>query len=653
MKSLKLITLLFMSASLQAQNADKREFGEISKNEIGMTHCDFDSSATAVVLFDVGESRFMRTKDGFGIKFTRHKRIKILHESGRNHAIIDIPFFINDDGRKEKLKNIEAFTYNMDNGELKKQPLDPSTIYEEQISQKWHQKKFVFPNVQKGSILEYKYDLITPFIFNLNDWEFQSRIPTIYSEYKVFMIPFYAYVNVLQGIDSLDVKSSVEGKKKFEDFGIEYRYYIHTFAERNIEAFRDESYITSRDDFIKKIDFQLATIYYPDGRTEDRLTTWKSLRDELLDHFDFGKYLKKSRSHAKRLINEKIDIKALTNEEKIKTIVEYVKNNFTWNGFYTKYSSKSPKDFITSKNGNAADINLFLIALLNEGGIAAEPMILSTRNHGKIKLYYPFHHTTNYVVAYVKSDRNFITDATQNTLDYDLVPTYCINDYGLLVNKEKEDKWMSIKYSASSDQEIKISISIDAPDLMANLDFSSSSTFFRAYEQRKAFGSNIEKIRESYSGKFDEINAVSIKDYSNTSLPYSFTFEAKRELEQLGAYIAISPFMDLPIAKNKLIMEERSYPVDFIFPYRNSYEVHVHIPDGYKITKIPDDTRIDNACILLQSKYIYDANLNKVSIEAFYEFKEAVYQPDQYKELRESINHIVKTMNKKIYLAQE
>ena len=653
MKSLKFITFLFLSASLCAQPVDKREFGKISKHEIDMTHCAFDSSANAVVLFDVGESRFIRSKNGFNIKFTRHKRIKILHESGRDHAAIGIPFFVNDDGRKEKLKTIEAFTYNVENGELKKQSLNPSTIYEERISQKWHQKKFVFPNVQKGSILEFKYDLITPFTFNLTDWEFQSRIPTEYSEYKVYMVPFYEYVNALQGIDSLDVKNSVEGEKKFNDFGIEYRHYIHTFAERDVEAFRDESYITSVDDFIKKIDFQLATIYHPDGRIEDRLTTWKSLRDELLDHFDFGRYLKKSRSYAKRLIDEKIDITALTNEEKIKAIVEYVKNNFSWNGFYAKYGSKSPKDFITSKNGNSADINLFLIALLNAGGIAAEPMILSTRNHGKIKLYYPFHHTTNYVVAYVKSDRNFITDATQNTLDYDLVPTYCINEYGLLVNKEEEDKWMTIKYSAPSNQEIKINVSMDAQDLIANLNFRFSSTFFKAYEQRKAFGNDITKLKESFSEKFDGINSILIENYSNTSLPYSFTFKAKQELEQLGEYIIINPFMGLPISKNKLILEERSYPVDLIFPYRNSYEVNVQIPDGYKITKVPDNAQLDNTCISLKSKYVYDTKYNKLSIKALYEFKEAVYQPNQYKELKESINHIIKTMNEKIYLTQK
>ena len=73
-------------------------------------------------------------------------------------------------------------------------------------------KKFAMPNVQVGSIIEYKYSIETPYKFNLKDWEFQRKIPTIYSEYTVRMVPFYEYTYLMQGVDKFDIQNSYKVK---------------------------------------------------------------------------------------------------------------------------------------------------------------------------------------------------------------------------------------------------------------------------------------------------------------------------------------------------------------------------------------------------------------------------------------------------------
>lgn len=598
-------------------------------------------------MFDLGESKFIRTNDGFNIKFTKHKRIKILHESGREQSEINILYRIGENRKKEKVKSIKAFTYNEENGSLIKKELDPTTIYDEKFNEYFRQKKFVFPDVQVGSILEYSYELITPYIFNLTDWEFQSNVPTEYSEYKVYMVPFYDYVNLIQGFDSLDVKYSEEGKKTYIDFGVEYKYFIHTFGLRDVEAFKDESFITSKSDYIKKIDFQLSKIYQPDGRIENRMTTWKEQRENLLDHYDFGKYLKRSKSIAKKIIESEIDISNHTDNDKIKLIVNYVKKSIEWNGYYGKYSTQSSRDLLKTKSGNSGDINLFLVSLLRAADLEADPMILSTRKHGKIKLVYPFHGATNYVIAYANGHGPL--DATQRALSSALIPPHCINDYALLVNKNEKDKWFSINYSAPSVDQTTISMWVNPESLIAKSKILSKHTFFKAYNSRKSLGNNVEYIKDNLLESFQEVDSIRIDGYSNTSKHYTISYQAQAEIEQLGEYFTIDPFLNFPIDKNPLILEDRSYPVDFIYPYRNNYQVLIKFPTGYEPIKIPENLKIDNSIISLQIAYLYDEET--LHVHASYEFKKSIYQPEEYQKLKKGIDRIVSGMNEKIYLS--
>ncbi len=83
--------------------------------------------------------------------------------------------------------------------------MDNSTIFEEKVNDHWRVKKFALPDVKEGSVIEYKYKIISPYFFNLHDWDFQQRIPVIYSEYTTAMIPFYEYTYIFQGASKFDV----------------------------------------------------------------------------------------------------------------------------------------------------------------------------------------------------------------------------------------------------------------------------------------------------------------------------------------------------------------------------------------------------------------------------------------------------------------
>ena len=208
MKYIVIALLLLVSGYVSGQFEDQK-FGVISQKEIDMESYPEDPEAGAVVLFDKGKSIFFDYRGAYDIRFTRHKRIKIFDNSELDYAEVAIPFYEDGYDATEKVVSIKAVTYNFENGRVIKQELDPSTVYVERINEKWRRKKFVLPQVKAGSIIEYEYVLETPFHFNLPDWTFQHKIPTIYSGYEVRMIPFYEYVFLAQGIKEFDHKANV------------------------------------------------------------------------------------------------------------------------------------------------------------------------------------------------------------------------------------------------------------------------------------------------------------------------------------------------------------------------------------------------------------------------------------------------------------
>ena len=661
MKYYFLTVSLFIHLVSFSQNYEKN-FGEISREEIEMTSYEKDSSAGAVVLFDIGKSKFISTDYGYKIRFTRHKRTKIFKRSAFEHAEVSIPFYVDGYGKTESVESIKAVTYNLNNGQYTRTKLDPFTIYEEKINDRWHNKKFVFPNVQEGSILEFEYVLETPFLFNLLDWKFQDRIPTIYSEYEVRMIPFYEYIFLAQGLTEFDYQNSTLDKEKRTwgnvvkskgvnvGSGIEFQDYIHTYVKRDIPAFKDESYITSVNDYIMKMDFQLAKFNRPNGGSEDIISTWPKLNESLLKEDNFGKYQKKCSKLAKRLLKENVvSLSGSINQIAI-DIIRYVKENFTWNGSNSKYSSQSAKDFFEKKRGNSADINLFLIAFLNEAGINSKPVIISTRNHGKIRTDYPFDHFTNYVIALVDTDQPFLTDGTEEMLPYNRLPTQCINEIGLIVTDDKSEKWVRLDQGIPSLRQSIISINFDSTAFDPEVNVSIQNTGYDAYVYRKRFKDDEKSIMNYFSEKVGEIHRIKTINYDNPKLPYSIAFEGTCKTEQFGRNIVINPFLNLTLSSNGLTQEKRNYPVDMIYPGNEIFSISLKLPEGFKVYEIPESFTMNND--LAEIKINYTLRKGSLYIKGNYNLKKAVYNPNEYNRIKNYLDLIVKKFNETLVLEE-
>jgi len=626
-----------------------KNFGKFNVDEVKMTSYHLDKDAEAVVLYDLGNAYFLRDDvSGFEIVFERRTKIKILSKAGLDYANVVIPFYY-DDEKMEKVYEIEGYTYNIENGMAKISKFDEKNVFQEKVSEHWLEKKFAMPDIKEGSVLEYRYKIISPFIVNFRDWEFQYRIPAVYSEYTVRMIPFYDYTYILQGASKFDYfLNKVDDNLKQRFQGMEYNDNNFTFGMKDVAAFRDESFISSISDYIMKLDFQLSAIHRADGSNEEYMTTWPMLIHEFLKYPDFGTYIKSASKNTEDVVNG-MALSSESTSEKTEAIFNYVKSNFNWNGYKNRFTSQSARDFMRSKTGNSADINLFLCGMLNAADIEAFPVILSTRDHGRIYEKYPFHHVFNYIIVLVRTDdRDILLDATEPLSYVGILPTRCINEKGLVINKEKVE-WISLADSVDSELTDSIYYSFCPTLDTAFLDVHRESIGHIALESRREYLSDPESfMKKVFKNGMDPKGEARSLNSSEAELPFIYEYSAAMQVESVENKLLLAPFPGLAIPENQLKLPFRSYPVDMIYKRKHSFITVIDVPAGYNCMDQSKSVSINND--LVNIEYQIESTLGMLKVKGSYEFKKPVYLKYEYFDLRKYMTRIVEIFNSKIVL---
>lgn len=649
-KQLIFILLCIVCNQLTQAQDFIHEFGLYSSEEFKLQQYDKDPTAEAVVIYDIGESHFGRDNDGFYIIFNHKMKIKILTKAGLKWAEISIPFY--EENRKyEEVSELKGNTYNYENGQVRKSSLDPGNAYNEKFNEHWYNKKFAMPDVKEGSVIEVSYQIKSPYLFNFRGWEFQNRIPVIYSEYTTKMIPFYEYTYLFQGASKFDDYKSFEANSQSSPLGsINYKDMVYVFVMKDLPAFKDESYITSIDDYIVKLDFQLSKTHSTQGVNIDIMTTWPNLIKEMLDNSSFGKYLNTSERKCSDILDT-MRISTKTPIEKTKSIERLMKSNFKWNGHNDKFASKSVKEFLSSKTGNCADINLFLAAMLNEAGIEAYPVILSTRNHGQIKIDYPFHHFFNYVIVLAKIDSTTILlDATEPFCKFTEIPSRSINNMGLIIQKNKNE-WVQLKSKSASGITYKFELQTNQNNDSLTQNCKLVTFGLEAISYRNKYASSYEELKTELLGsnslENDSLLAVDLYQYEN---PLEIDFSNKIPLETIEDKIIISPFCNFTIKENPLKQPERNYPVDFTYRKSHMFQSTIQIPSGYKLFVKPKDLTVNNSKVKIV--FHTDEKEGSFAVLGIYEFKKDVYESSEYLDLKSYFNKIVDKFNEKFVLVK-
>lgn len=332
----------------------KTDWQQPTVDELKMTSYAADPNAPAVYLFRE------ETDDADDDSYKFYARIKIFTEKGRTmFSDIEIPYFT----EGVKVTDIEGRTIHPDGTVV---PFIGKP-YEKLLLKQGHirimAKVFSLPDVQIGSILEYRYK-VSAYI-PTPEWLIQQQVPVLKAHYN--FRPDAHSTNLLSSFRLPDGDKLVQEKNGSSDLTIE-----------NVPALPNEDFLPPLGKFAYRVNFYYSWVKTSDEYWRDTGEVWSKGCDQ------FAKVSGKIRDAVNGIVGP-----TDTDQQKVEKI--YAALMKIENTSFTRERSekenkaehlkvKTAQDIWAQQRGNGNEIALLFVAMVRAAGLKAYAAIVVDRN---------------------------------------------------------------------------------------------------------------------------------------------------------------------------------------------------------------------------------------------------------------------------------
>ena len=611
MKFCQLITIYFL-VTIQGFCQDiKPKFGKVSDEELNMLVYEKDSSAGAVILFNIGKL------DPNSTKFTRHMRIKVLKKSG----LFVSNWVFNTTGKSD----FKVVVSNLVDGTLVQTYAEKDNIYREQVIDDFYIYKVFAPKTQVGSVIDIKYSFYgVPY-----EWYFQTSIPVVYSEVTIPESTRFSFSKVEFGFEPIEKISDIK------------------WVARDMPAFQVEPYLNDVSNYMKKFEFFRKGYYIN--------TDWKFWVNRMLNWSDVGDvfttsaFLNKS-AKSIRALN-------LPVKDQIKAAYDTIQANIKWDKRKRFWASNDfVQNYRVDHSGSSGDVNLLLIALLKKMKINTDPVLLSTRDNGVMLNYAANITKPNYIIAYVRHEGlEMFVDATSEYLQPGTLPLFCLNGSGLIIEKDK-DNWINLSQNRTSDVRTLMSSITISEELNATAEVNTQFQEYGYYKwclENEKLDMSPEQITQQLEENYDNIDILSYKiidDFKDDlKVKESINIDMSDKVIDLGNEFIFSPVVFFDYEKNPLIQENRLYPVDFTCPIKRKFIVQLNIPKGYEVSALPTSVKVSNGDETAKFSYAIAKMGESIQINVGMSISKHLFLEHEYPDLKQFFSTVAKKVNEPIH----
>jgi hypothetical protein len=644
-----------------SQEKSKIKFGKVTPEDFKQTVYSVDSNANAVIIADIGSTEILgNTKGGFSLEYKTYRRAHILNKNGYDIANVQIGIYT-DGSAEEELRTLKAVTYNLENGKVVETKLETkSAVFKDKINKNLVIKKFTFPNIKEGSIIEYEYKLNSDFIFNLQPWDFQGEYPRIWSEYNVSMPEFYYYVTLAQGYQPFYIQDRKDRRENYNvvdnnSAGASDRSNFSAgvtdfrWVMKNVPALKEENYTSTIANHLSRIQFQLSEVRDP-FVPRRIMGSWEQACTELLKDEDFGYSLNRDNGWLSNVTDEAIGA-AVAPLDKAKNIYAYVRDNMTCTNHNRRYLEKPLKAVLKARSGNEAEINLLLAAMLLKAGLPADPVMLSTRSHGYTYALYPLMDRFNYVITRLElGGKYYYLDASQPRMGFGRLHYDSYNGHARVINQFATP----VEFLADSLLEGKLTSIFIINDEHGNLAGSMQQApgYYESYSLRNRIKDKgkeqlFSDIKKAFNADIEIIDPIidSLDKYDQP-IAIRYKFNLKSDGEDI---IYFNPMFGEGWKENPFKSAQRTYPVEMPYAIDETYLLRLDIPEGYAIDELPKQIMVklnefDDGVF----EYRLSESNGTISLRSRIRLKRAFFMPDEYEMLREFFNLVVKKHGEQI-----
>ena len=639
LKSLNKLSLACMLVSITGLQAQKT-FQDY-KNE----YPDFNE----VVILDY---------QGYDISI-ENKKLKIIQNTSFESMILSENGIHNNEesftySELVKLLEYDAFSVINNNGKEKKIKVtqtneknsSSSSVFFDDIKE----RQLIFPHLEKGAkkVYNYKREFLDPFL--LHKYMFISGFPI---KNATFEVKTDKNINIGYKIFN-DPNNAIEFNKKEVKGKI-----VYTWTLKDVKAFKHESNGPGILHTAPHID-----IYVKDYTINDQKTIVLDDVAQLHKYYQgFVNNLNKKECIDLKKITQDITKDKATDEEKIKSIFYWVKDNIKYVAFENGYEGFIPREadlVFERKFGDCKDMANIIVSMANYANIKDVNLCwIGTREipYSYTELATPA--VDNHMIAsYKKGDEYIFLDATDRETRFGL-PTSFIQGKEALVNNGTEFKIVKVPVVAATKNQVEDIVKVKIKDgkLIGNgkmelYGFNRSMTLMQIGDASgKTRFEMIKSLVLKGNNKFN-LNSYTEENISNRDLPYNinYDFELDNYLIKVDKEVYLNPFLHKIFEKNPILKDRvTGYDFEIISLFNSQYEFE--IPANYSVKYVPKNFTLENE--LLKVGTVYTQDNNKINVKYTFELKKLVIEPNDFSLWEESIKKMKSNYSETLILTEK
>jgi transglutaminase-like putative cysteine protease len=512
-----------------------------------------------------------------------------------------------------KLQSYDAFTLINDNGKEKKIKVTQTNEVQSGQSAVFYddvkERQLIFPNLEAGARKVYNYQTQIEDPFLLHKFIFGGGLPI-----KNSTLEIKTEKNINIGFKIFNDDSNLIEFSKTEKKG----KWIYKWTLKDVKPVKLES---NSPGFLYIIPH--INIYIKDYKVNNQKVTVLGDINNLFDYYKgFTKNLNQTEDPALKAITLKITENLTNDDDKVKAIFYWVKDNIKYIAFEYGYEGFIPREaslICERKFGDCKDMASIITAMAKYANV--KNVFISWIGTRDIPYSYnelPTPAVDNHMIAlYKKGEEYIFLDATDKETLYG-IPTGFIQGKEALYGDGNSYKIIPVPIVPAEKNEIKehVKINIEKDKLVG-----SGQIEFNGYNRSRILariGDATNKI------KFEMIkslvlkgnNKFNLKEYTEENIkdrdkPYqiNYNFDLGNYLVKVDKEIYVNLFLDKPLEK-VIIEKDRSSQFEFEhLNYINS-QYELEIPKNCTVKYLPKNFSLDNNYI--KADFVYEVKNNKI-----------------------------------------
>jgi len=582
--------LLFFALSVLARGPRIDDLRAATPEELAMTSVPFAPGASAVML------DWVQWHDDADSWESEYVRIKILSEEGKKYgdvSITYIPLLMN-------LGKIEARTTKPDGTVV------PFTgkIFEKLIVKtggvRVIAKTFSLPDVQAGSIIEYRYTLSarSQFVSGAK-FTVQRELPVL--KETIWLKPYPVYTNFFT------YRGLPPGKKPAMN-GDHYELVLE-----NVPAFEKEQYAPPEGEVKPMVNF-----FYALGK-HDPDEFWQKQGKELtasIEEFIDGDPAPIHNAAAEAVAGAKTADEKL---RKLYAVTQKVRNlayetDKTAAEERTLKDNRSAQDVLRNGYGYTGEITRLFVALARSAGFEANSVRVASRDDSFFAKKLPVSAQLDSEVAIVKADgKELVLDPGTPNAPYGVVAWQKGHVPGLKIVRKQEASWVEtpdLKAEAALITR-KAALHVDGEALKGKVTVTykgQEALVRRLHNHTDDEAATKKSLEEGIKSRFGEGAVVTLTRITGMkSAEPEVVAEYDVEMPNGGSFAGSRAMIPLSVfhanSKNPFAPTNRRAPVYFEYPSIEEDEVTLEVPEGYGVETMPTAAQIDAGAVVYNTRY--------------------------------------------------